>query len=51
MGKLVVTEQGSISINASSVEAFEQAGWKITVSANAPAKAGASFASGLAKIK
>lgn len=51
MGKLLVTDSGSISLSASSSESFEQDGWKLQVVANSPVKAGSSFASGLAKVK
>jgi hypothetical protein len=51
MGKLVATGSGSIGVSAQSVEAFEQDGWKLQLTASSPAKAGAAFASGLAKIQ
>ena len=50
LGKLVVTTQGSISVGASSSLAFDQGDWKMTLSASSPAKAGASLASGAAKV-
>ena len=51
MGKLLVTDSGSISMSASSSESFEQDGWKLQLSANSPVKAGSSFASGVAKVQ
>lgn len=51
MGKLFVTDSGTISVNGSSTVNVEKDDWKIVVMANTPAKAGSSFASGLAKVK
>lgn len=51
LGKLVASDQGTISVSAMSSASVEAGGWKISVMATSPASAGSGVASGLAKIK
>mgnify|MGYP005853459669 CR=1 FL=1 len=51
LGKLLPTEQGSVSVGASGTTAFDAGDWKVSVMAMAPAKTAGGMASGAAKVE